>query len=85
MVYQEYFPGVRMSQDDLHFLSPIQFDSLLTSPVDFPKMLVSFRVLTMIFPLQGFQEVSTYQYFPSIVRVHLLQFDLIWSHLCPDK
>ena len=54
MVYQECFPGVRMSQEDLHFISPIQFDSWLASPVDFPKVLVSFRVLTMIFPLWGF-------------------------------
>ena len=51
MVYQECFPGVRMSQENLHFLSPTQFDSWLASPLDFPKVLVSFRVLTMVFPL----------------------------------
>ena len=53
-MYQDCFPGVRMSQEDLHFLSPIQFDSWLASPLDFPKVLVNFRLLTMIFPLWGF-------------------------------
>ena len=51
MVYQECFSGVKMGQEDLHFLSPIQFDSWLANPLDFPKVLVSFHVLTMIFPL----------------------------------
>ena len=40
-----------MSQEDLHFLSLIQSDSWLAIPLDFLKMLVSFRVLTMVFSL----------------------------------
>ena len=50
IVYQECFPGIRMSQENLHFLLPIQFHSWLASPLDFPNILVSFRVLTVIFP-----------------------------------
>ena len=60
MVYQESGPGVKMSQGDLHFLSPIQFDSWVSSPLDFPKVLVSFHVLTTIFPglSKGFPCIS---------------------------
>ena len=97
MVYQECFPSVSMSKKDLHFISPIQFDSWLASPLDFPKVLVSFRVLAMVFPLYGFPRgfhVSIYIFgtkarpFRSIIRAHLRHVDLIlaWvSHLCPEK
>ena len=45
------FLGVTISQEDFHFLSPIQFQSWDAKLVDFPKVLVSFRVLTRILPL----------------------------------
>ena len=51
MVYHECFRGVSMSQEDLYFLYLIQFDSWLARPLDFSKVLVSFCVITMIFPL----------------------------------
>ena len=59
-----------MSQEDLHFLSPIQFDSWLASPLDFPKVW-TFVYLQWFFRCRAFQEVFTYQYISSEVRLDL--------------
>ena len=52
------------------FLSPIQFDSWLASPLDFPKV-QTFVYLQWFFRCRAFQEVFTYQYISSEVRLDL--------------
>ena len=85
-MYQEYFSGVKITQEDFHFLSPIQFESWDAKLLDFPKVLVSFYVLTMIlllhdFPIGG--QVSIYTLgrnagpFPSTMFDDFQQVDLI--------
>ena len=85
-MYQEYFSGVKISEEDFHFLSPIQFESLDAKPLNFPKVLVSFRVPTRILPLHDFPigcHVSIYTLtrnagpFLSTIFEHFWQMDLI--------
>ena len=85
-MYQEYFSGLKISQKNFHLLSPIQFESWDAKPLDFSKVLVSFRVFTRILPLHDFPigcHVSIYTLginagpFPSTIFDHFWQVDLI--------
>ena len=85
-MYQEYISGVKISQEDFHFLLPIQFESWDAKLIVFSKVLVSLRVLTRILPLQDFpvgSKVSIYTLgrnegtFPSTIFDYFRQVDLI--------
>ena len=86
IVYQEYISGVKISQEDFHFLLPIQFESWDAKLIVFSKVLVSLRVLTRTLPLQEFPigpKVSIYTLgrnagtFPSTIFDYFRQVDLI--------
>ena len=51
ITYHELRPGTIFSHADFHFLSPISRDKSIDSPLGFPKALVIFRTLTLIFLL----------------------------------
>ena len=94
----ECFCGFNKSHDDLHFSQPISFDNWSATPLDAPKILFNFRVLTRILPLHISPKGSHvlmytlgrafWTSFDSSIRAHLWQVRLILlnvSHLWPGK
>ena len=64
MISQEFISGLRFNQGDFQFLWHMKRASSIAMPLVFPNSLLSFRTLTVIFPLNdgGGKEFCGYMY-----------------------